>query len=110
MGYNSKANARNSFAVSGGIVEDAAKNSIAMGEGAKATVSDAVALGSGSVASTEKGKIGYDISGDDHSNDTTGVWKSTANAVSVGDASKGITRQITGVAATWRPVHRTPMR
>ena len=99
MGYNSKANARNSFAVSGGIVEDAAKNSIAMGEGAKATVSDAVALGSGSVASTEKGKIGYDISGDDHSNDTTGVWKSTANAVSVGDASKGITRQITGVAA-----------
>ena len=99
MGYNSKANARNSFAVSGGIVEAAAKNSIAMGEGAKASVSDAVALGSGSVASTEKGKIGYDISGADHSNDTTGVWKSTANAVSVGDASKGITRQITGVAA-----------
>ena len=66
---------------------------------AKASVSDAVALGSGSVASTEKGKIGYDISGADHSNDTTGVWKSTANAVSVGDASKGITRQITGVAA-----------
>ena len=99
MGYNSKANARNSFAVSGGIVEDAAKNSIAMGEGAKATVSDAVALGSGSVASTEKGKIGYDISGDDHSNDTTGVWKSTANAVSVGDAGNHVTRQITGVAA-----------
>ena len=99
MGYNSKANARNSFAVSGGIVEAAAKNSIAMGEGAKASVSDAVALGSGSVASTEKGKIGYDISGADHSNDTTGVWKSTENAVSVGDASKGITRQITGVAA-----------
>lgn len=99
MGYNSKANARNSFAVSGGSVEDAAKNSIAMGEGAKATVSDAVALGSGSVASTEKGKIGYDISGDDHSNDTTGVWKSTANAVSVGDAGNHVTRQITGVAA-----------
>ena len=99
MGYNSKASARNSFAVSGGIVEDAAKNSIAMGEGAKATVSDAVALGSGSVASTEKGKIGYDISGDDHSNDTTGVWKSTANAVSVGDAGNHVTRQITGVAA-----------
>ena len=99
MGYNSKANARNSFAVSGGIVEAAAKNSIAMGEGAKASVSDAVALGSGSVASTEKGKIGYDISGADHSNDTTGVWKSTANAVSVGDAANHVTRQITGVAA-----------
>ena len=99
MGYNSKANARNSFAVSGGIVEAAAKNSIAMGEGAKASVSDAVALGSGSVASTEKGKIGYDISGADHSNDTTGVWKSTANAVSVGDVANHVTRQITGVAA-----------
>ena len=99
MGYNSKANARNSFAVSGGIVEAAAKNSIAMGEGAKASVSDAVALGSGSVASTEKGKIGYDISGADHSNDTTGVWKSTANAVSVGDVANYVTRQITGVAA-----------
>ena len=99
MGYNSKANARNSFAVSGGIVEAAAKNSIAMGEGAKASVSDAVALGSGSVASTEKGKIGYDISGVDHSNDTTGVWKSTANAVSVGDVANHVTRQITGVAA-----------
>ena len=99
MGYNSKANARNSFAVSGGIVEAAAKNSIAMGEGAKASVSDAVALGSGSVASTEKGKIGYDVSGADHSNDTTGVWKSTANAVSVGDVANYVTRQITGVAA-----------
>lgn len=99
MGYYSMANAWNSFAVSGGIVEAAAENSIAMGKGAKASVSDAVALGSGSVASTEKGKIGYDISGADHSNDTTGVWKSTENAVSVGDASKGITRQITGVAA-----------
>ena len=99
MGYNSKANARNSFAVSGGIVEAAAKNSIAMGEGAKASVSDAVALGSGSVASTEKGKIGYDISGADHSNDTTGVWKSTANAISVGDVANHVTRQITGVAA-----------
>ena len=99
MGYNSKANARNSFAVSGGIVEAAAKNSIAMGEGAKASVSDAVALGSGSVASTGKGKIGYDVSGADHSNDTTGVWKSTANAVSVGDVANYVTRQITGVAA-----------
>lgn len=70
-----------------------------MGEGAKASVSDAVALGSGSVASTEKGKIGYDVSGADHSNDTTGVWKSTANAVSVGDVANYVTRQITGVAA-----------
>ena len=97
------ANAWNSFAVSGGIVEAAAENSIAMGKGAKASVSDAVALGSGSVASTEKGEIGYDISGADHSNDTTGVWKSTANAVSVGKAATpteaAVTRQITGVAA-----------
>ncbi|WP_288643699.1 YadA-like family protein, partial [uncultured Megasphaera sp.] len=40
-----------------------------------------------------------DPSGTDHSGDTTGTWKSTAAAVSVGDASKNITRQITNVAA-----------
>lgn len=51
------------------------------------------------MASTEEGKVGYDISGADHSNDNTGVWKSTQAAVSVGDTSKNITRQITGVAA-----------
>lgn len=60
-----------------------------------------MALGSSSVASVDKGVIGYDASGTDHSNDTTGVWKSTAAAVSVGDATGNtkVTRQITNVAA-----------
>lgn len=99
MGFSSQANAKNSAAVSGGIVEETAENSVAMGKDAKAIVADTVALGSGSVASTEKGKVGYDVFGVDHSNDTDGVWKSTANAISVGDAANQITRQITGVAA-----------
>ena len=62
-----------------------------------------MALGSSSVASVDKGVIGYDASGTDHSNDTTGVWKSTAAAVSVGKeatpTSTAVTRQITNVAA-----------
>ena len=62
-----------------------------------------MALGSSSVASVDKGVIGYDASGADHSNDTTGVWKSTAAAVSVGKeatpTSTAVTRQITNVAA-----------
>ena len=75
------------------------KNAVAIGSEANVTVAGGVALGSGSVASVDKGTVGYDASGTNHNSDTTGVWKSTANAVSVGDASKGITRQITGVAA-----------
>ena len=72
---------------------------VSIGHNANVTAAGGVALGSSSVASVDKGVIGYDASGTDHSNDTTGVWKSTAAAVSVGDASKGITRQITNVAA-----------
>ena len=72
---------------------------VSIGHNANVTAAGGVALGSSSVASVDKGVIGYDASGTDHSNDTTGVWKSTQAAVSVGDASKGITRQITGVAA-----------
>ena len=58
-----------------------------------------VALGAGSVASVDKGAAGYDPGTGTNSTDTSSVWKSTQAAVSVGDTSKGITRQITGVAA-----------
>ena len=75
------------------------KNAIAIGSETNVTVAGGVALGSGSVASMDKGAVGYDASGTNHNSDTTGVWKSTQAAVSVGDTSKGITRQITGVAA-----------
>ena len=47
----------------------------------------------------DKGVAGYDPSTKASSTDTSSTWKATEAAVSVGDASKGITRQITGVAA-----------
>lgn len=76
---------------------------VSIGHNANVTAAGGVALGSSSVASVDKGVIGYDASGTDHSNDTTGVWKSTAAAVSVGKeatpTSAAVTRQITGVAA-----------
>lgn len=79
------------------------KNVTILGYNANATVDGGVAIGSGSVASLDSGKvlniIGYDPAKGDHSTDITGTWKSTAAAVSVGDASKNITRQITNVAA-----------
>ncbi|WP_337522129.1 ESPR-type extended signal peptide-containing protein [Dialister invisus] len=78
-------------------------NAVSIGHNANVTAAGGVALGSSSVASVDKGVIGYDVSGTDHSNDTTGVWKSTAAAVSVGKeatpTSAAVTRQITGVAA-----------
>ena len=67
--------------------------------GEKVHVDGGVALGAGSVASVDKDAVGYDPSGTDRNKDTSGIWKSTAAAVSVGDASKNITRQITNVAA-----------
>ena len=76
---------------------------VSLGHNANVTAAGGVALGSSSVASVDKGVIGYDASGTDHSNDTTGVWKSTAAAVSVGKeatpTSTVVTRQITNVAA-----------
>lgn len=70
-----------------------------MGRGAVAKLQNSVALGGGSIASREKGKIGYDSTATDHSGDTTGIWKSTEAAIAVGDSGNKITRQITGVAA-----------
>ena len=51
------------------------------------------------MASVDKGVAGYDPSTKATSTDTSSTWKATEAAVSVGDTSKGITRQITGVAA-----------
>ena len=75
------------------------KNAVAIGSEANVTKDGGVALGAGSVASVDKGVAGYDPGTGTNSTDTSSVWKSTQAAVSVGDTSKGITRQITGVAA-----------
>ena len=73
-------------------------NAFAVGRRAVAKLDDSVALGSGAVADTPYGKQGafidYKAAGDPDY-----VWKSTENAISVGDTENGVTRQITGVAA-----------
>ena len=75
------------------------ETAMAFGYDSHAKVSGGVALGSWSVVDTAAGVSGYDPSTKAASTDTSAAWKSTVGAVSVGDASKGITRQITGVAA-----------
>ena len=71
----------------------------AIGHNANVTVANGVALGSGSVASVNKDVAGYDVVTKAASTETSTAWKSTAAAVSVGDTTNNITRQITGVAA-----------
>lgn len=80
------------------------KDTVILGHNANATVDGGVALGAGSVASVDKASvdknaIGYDPATKKPSTVNSSTWKSTAAAVSVGDASKKITRQITNVAA-----------
>ena len=72
---------------------------VAVGYNSYATASGGAAFGSGSVAGTAAGYAGYDPLTNLLSLNTSPAWKSTRGAVSVGDIFKGITRQITGVAA-----------
>ena len=79
-------------------------NIVMIGHNADAQKEGGVALGAGSVASVDKAStdanaIGYDPATKKASTVDSSTWKSTAAAVSVGDASKNITRQITNVAA-----------
>ena len=69
------------------------------GRNANVTVSGGVALGARSVAAVDAGVAGYDPSTKAASTDTSSTWQATEAAVSVGDATKHVTRQITGVAA-----------
>ena len=83
-------------------ITEAANGSVILGSEGYSNVEHGVALGYGSNASVKKGEVGLDITGTDHSSDTSGVWKSTESAVSVGNVDnieKKITRQITSVAA-----------
>ena len=78
-------------------------NAVMLGYNTDVEKDGGVALGADSIASVDKGVAGYDPAAGDHSNDTTGTWKATAAAVSVGKAatptSAAVTRQITNVAA-----------
>ena len=75
------------------------EDAVMIGHNADVQKNGGVAIGAGSVAVMDKAAVGYDPANGDHQTDTTGTWKSTAAAVSVGDASKNITRQITNLAA-----------
>jgi hypothetical protein len=78
------------------------ENAVMLGYNTDVTQSGGVALGAEAVASTPAGKAGYDPATKDASTDTTGTWKSTLAAVSVGDSTDSAnvkTRQITNVAA-----------
>lgn len=80
------------------------KDAVMIGHNADVLKNGGVAIGAGSVASVDKASvdenaIGYDPVTKKASTDTSSTWKSTAAAVSVGDASKNLTRQITNVAA-----------
>lgn len=75
------------------------ENAVSIGHNANVQKAGGVALGSGSVASVDKGVAGYDPSTKAASTDTSSTWKATEAAVSVGDVAGRVTRQITGVAA-----------
>ncbi|MBE6079612.1 MAG: hypothetical protein E7204_02010 [Veillonella sp.] len=80
-------------------IETTVSDAVAIGHNSKTSATGGVALGTGSVASTVLGQQGYDPSTKANSTSSAIAWKSTAGAVSIGDTSKNITRQITGVAA-----------
>ena len=81
------------------LTNDNLEDAVMIGHNADVLKNGGVAIGAGSVAVIDKDQVGYDPANGDHQADTTGTWKSKAAAVSVGDASKNITRQITNVAA-----------
>lgn len=56
-------------------------------------------MGANSVSDREMGVAGYDPSSGEASLNTSSVWKSMTGAVSVGNVSGSVTRQIIGVAA-----------
>ena len=72
---------------------------VAIGHNTDVSTEGGVALGSGSKATVAAGAVGYDILTNAPSTNTSATWKSTASAVSVGDAENNVTRQITSVAA-----------
>ncbi|WP_239501054.1 YadA-like family protein [Achromobacter insolitus] len=75
----------------------AAEQSVALGAGSSATAAGGVALGAGSVAATLAGVAGYIPATQGAA--AVNATQSTLAAVSVGDATTGNFRQITGVAA-----------
>ncbi|WP_277301146.1 ESPR-type extended signal peptide-containing protein [Veillonella montpellierensis] len=101
LGNQAQALGESSIAL-GDAVKAEKDNSIAFGRFAQALVEGGIALGSNSIASIDKGVVGYDPSTGEASKDTSAIWQATRAALSVGNAENEyylITRQITNVAA-----------
>ena len=94
IGDNQKVSGKNNviFGSADKVTETTVNNAVVLGHNAKVTSEGGIALGAGSVASTDKGKLGYGADGK-----TDATWQATKGAVSVG--GNGATRQITNVAA-----------
>ncbi len=76
--------------------EVTADNAVLLGTNAGVTVDGGVAIGAKSLADTAAGVQGWNAKGE---TSDASSWKSTGSAVSIGNTSEGITRQLTGVAA-----------
>ena len=123
LGFSAEATADQAIAIGGdgkGVVQDAAtnqyaglgekttataKNAVAVGHKATANIEGGVALGSESKTTKDAGEIGYNPATgrtNDYknlTNNTKAALTSTRAAVSIGDDSAGVTRQLTGLAA-----------
>ena len=82
-----------------------AKNAVAVGHQATANIEGGVALGSESKTTKDAGETGYNPAAgrtnkyDNLTNNTKAALTSTRAAVSIGDDSASVTRQLTGLAA-----------
>ena len=82
-----------------------AKNAVAIGHQATANIEGGVALGSESKTTKDAGETGYNPAAgrtnkyDNLTNNTKAALTSTRAAVSIGDDSASVTRQLTGLAA-----------
>lgn len=97
IGYNAYASYDDSLAA-GSSAKAYAKNAVALGNSAYANLDGAVALGSNSVASRASGTVGYDPLTGTSSALSSGIWKATDSAISIGNGTS-VTRQLTGLAA-----------
>ena len=102
VGDNRKVTGANNAVIIGSsdaVTTTTVNDAVAIGHNTDVSTEGGVALGSGSKATVAAGAVGYDISTNAASTDTSSTWKATASAVSVGDVANDVTRQITSVAA-----------
>ncbi|WLT04602.1 ESPR-type extended signal peptide-containing protein [Snodgrassella alvi] len=97
VGNEAKVGAANALAL-GNKTQISGMNGVAIGTAANASSDDGVAIGSNSATTAAAGVAGYDPAGAVH-DATSSTWNSTRGSVAIGNASTGVTRQITGLAA-----------